>query len=1449
MADFVRASAILALVLVIAGAAIFLRANITGAYVYSAGTNSSLEAWDETEGLGGAQDKRTFPTSYNDVSTQCWQKTPDSWYKTYFFANYTNSSGIAINASMGGCSIRYEKDDSGGYGGSEEQWMAMSYNSSSELWENVSNFTYNGILDFEINCTSPSYDNFLLSDNVSINNTGPCIYGRQGGPTDPLPPITCQEDTLCTYDFSQNCTDDDQNDIATLAYSHTVDAQYSSCFSMTAGGVLEVDVTDDAYTGIITVTLEVSDGTPTLTTMNVTVNPTNDAPLFTLWPTEAFQDVLFEAATDGQITATDEENDLPLNITLNITGCLKADWVKGPWRNNCTLFQWNQTSDTAAEIFNFTPDNWDVGNYTVNMTVYDNESQIQPYNNSYSFVFDFTVWNANDAPVITTLNATNINLSQNDWLYMAFNGTDIENDSLIFSSVTLIWNVTNLSYYPYKNSTLFPITTNGTYYPNESVYGIMDYVLTNDHVGNYTINITLTDNGTNPENMTASVLLNFTIYNVNDLPSLENITENLTVVQEMPFYFNFNASDPDLDTVYGDNLTFAFNFTQCDTLIGSANCTDYEANSTFSINKTSNTSATIYIFADRNDTGNYTMNLTVTDEGGLVNWSYITLSIVSDWAPVVNAPSQIWMNQTEDFFFDFNVTDAENDTLNVSYKVLFPNLSYCCTELFYINISNASYPPYINLSMNYTPVNNSQVGNFSIEINATDMWNRSTKHLMNVTVWNVNDGPQINNFTSCSDVSELHGLSPDIPENRENCLRLLDPDPDLLTPYGDSLSYTFTFIDCNTSGSLPPGGNCSGSGSISIYEQNEVGYLNFTAADESWQGNYTYNLTITDIESQQASMIINISIYAVNDGPTLVSLVFTNESSGSGNATYTFPITERLYVREAVSYNLTMLAVDEESNTPISLNVTFLSCDLYLGGTECQLFTMNETTGKANFSPNSSYVGNYTINFTARDSGNITLPYNASSWQVVSLTVEKIEHDPSLGYLYSYDPNFNDTAYEGTLKKFRYQAYDLDQENLTCYWYINGTLAVQNISDSLSLNPMTNCNASDPGSFSIWHYYVGYDEGLNLYAGVNSTVTLVVEDPNGNKANISRDITFFHVNKLPEFYFPITSPIEWKSSSSVTAIDLDNHFRDNAGETLTFTATFGTPYITATIDPVSHAVTMNSLGMWAGTSWVVFEANDTELSNTSNNVTLVIQFQPPVTVPSDPTSVPSPRVASIQILVPEIVAVEIGKSSRAKVIFHNDGEYILFKVNLSASSEEENITLLLEDTFIDQFDMGENFTTWLNISMGELDANQTYLVTILADSSIPPIQESASITIRATPSNRTTLVKRDIRLVRDLFEENPECMELFNLILLAEKSLDEGNLDEARRLTALAIENCQDMIDYAKLRGNYTQPPRPPIEGNILLNPFFVMGFAIVVMAIAMIGFWLMARMRPPRSF
>jgi hypothetical protein len=308
-------------------------------------------------------------------------------------------------------------------------------------------------------------------------------------------------------------------------------------------------------------------------------------------------------------------------------------------------------------------------------------------------------------------------------------------------------------------------------------------------------------------------------------------------------------------------------------------------------------------------------------------------------------------------------------------------------------------------------------------------------------------------------------------------------------------------------------------------------------------------------------------------------------------------------------------------------------------------------------------------------------------------------------------------------------------------------------------------------------------------------------------------------------------------------VDLDDYFVDDYREELHYTY-LGASNINVNI--VDSLVTLSAKGSWYGTDWIVFVADDTPYNASStynassNNVTLIVEYQAPEEVPT-PYPVHRPRVLSLQVIVDEIIKVGAGNSSRAKVLLYNDGDYDLHNINLSATTNETNITLWLQDTFITDIKTGKNVTTWLNITLGQLEENRTYLAHILADVESPVLSEMATITIKVTPTNVTKVIIQ-IVMVKDLFEENPECMELFGLIVEAEESLKRGSVDEARRLTTLAMENCQDMIDYAKLQRNETALLQPSIVGQMFLNPFFVMGFVLVVLSLAMVGYWLMSK-------
>jgi len=1406
MAEIHRLIAIFAILSAAVLSSSLISFRMTGAYASNVSVNGTrLSVWNETG------TKYTYPTyskDHQDVGCNYWKSNP-TWWNVYFFANYSNSTSDPINNTNGNCSISFNET------GSWTGWFNMVYNASQGFWQYNRSFTYKGNISRRTSCTSSTYDNLTLTDNVTITNSQPCIINRTAMGGGPIPNLMCSEDTPCYFYLDQNSIDDDLND--QLTYDHTSTGWDGQYHSLSADGQFTclISTDSDPTNFNVTFTITDSDNSPDIAYMLINENLVNDAPQFVSLPSQATEDVPY-VPYFYVINANDEESNTPFNFSINITGCVKAGWITGTWRNNCSLFSWNQTSGTSAEILSFTARNWDVGVYTVNYTVRDSGNTTTPHNATYYEIKNLTVVNVNDRPVIIPYNETNITISQNQQLFIIFNGTDVENDTLLFNTTTLLWNVSNSSYHSYKNSSLFPISTNMTYYPSESAHGVIDFVLTNSHVGNYTLNVTLSDNGINPANLTDYILVNLTVLNVNDFPDLENLTGNLTAIQGEPFYFDANASDPDQMTPYGDSLTFNFTFTENCSTVGGGDCNHFEQNSTFEINQTT---GLIYIRAARNDTGNYTMNLTVTDAGGLKNWTLINLTIITDEAPVVYNIGPQSMAQNQSFWGVLNITDAENDTLNISYRTLYRNLSFLSYTLFYINVSNSTYPPLYNLTMNYSPVSNGQVGNYTLEINATDTWNRTTALYINLTVADINDPPQIANFTSCTNESLVYPLNMTLYENINYCLKLNRPDPDLYTPYGESLTYTFIEEECAAIGDLPPWeGSCIGGNYIlQMSEIAEIAVLNFTPVNELWRGYYTFNLMVQDDGGLNATDRIYMLILPVNDPPVFVNL------SSVLNATEDSPFYFQLNV------------TDEENNTPITFGAAILNnCSLMYGSSGCNLFTVNSTTGEFNFTANISRVGNYTINFTARDSGNVTQPYNATGWRLVTLQVGKKYHAPVIEWVEPQDGFYNAT--EGQNKTFQFRVYDiLDNDSITCYWYLNGTLAT---GDPPVQNPVVNCNST---TVAFWNYPVSYDDGLNSTGGINQTLTLVAVDPQGLSANYSIDLTIFHVNRAPRFEINISSPIEWYTGSAITPIDLDDHFKEDAGESMQYSYV-GASSMAVTIGSDGR-VTLNP-GNWYGTDIIYFIANDTLLTNVSNNVTLIVKYQPPQTRQVT-TNTPTPRVLSLKIVVPEIITGEPGKASRATVILYNDGEYNLQNINLSAEISAANISLKLGKEFFPEILIGRNATTWLDIYVGDVDISKTYLIQLGAIAASPRLNETSTITLKLSPTNKTR-VQVEIIAVKDLFEENPECMELFGLIVQAEQKLKQGDTQEAMRLTNLAMDNCRDMINYAKLKRNQTGTGSFSFEGQMLLNPIFVMGLAVAIIALAMLGFWLMTRRQPP---
>ncbi len=772
------------------------------------GVNTSLSIWDDTD----SSDRYTYNTNCN----LGWKT--QSYWNVYFSVNYTKKdTAEAINYSYGNCTLRFDENNSGSY----TDWKNMTYNETSGLWEYNRSFTAKGLLDWEANCTTNLvyYENLSVGDTAEIKNSEPCIFGK--GPGGNLPNSSCYEDSVCYYNFSTNCSDDDLNDI--LDYNlYEINNQSSSNFPWfsinTSTGMIKTNATTDSNTGDFDLDLIVGDtpieGTGTassIATLPITVVAVNDIPFFTALPG------ITENATEEQwfnftVTASDEENDVPFYFNLSfINNCSLANWSS---RINCTLFEINHSSGKIS----FLPSNDDVGIFWINFTVKDSGS---PNQTNLTLVM-FEVINVNDAPLFVYAcdNETNAteDISFNCWI----NATDVdENQSLNFTS--------NYSWFTFNNSqTNISIVTD-----NESASALINFTPNDTAVGNFSIKIIAIDT----EGASNFTIILFNVSNVQDNPKIPSIA-NKTCYKDIVCEKYINSSDDDLlipiegKGIFNESLNFSSNITFF-------NITKVSE----SYNGSSNVAIGIINFTPtQGDIATHLINISVIDNSSLINSTVFILIIENNTIPEWNESKNYSFNLTEDTNFFLNIsnytTDPDNDVIT-----------------FYSNPPNF---PSFNLTesgiINFTPAD-ADVNFHYFNITVSDGKGNSS-HLFNFNVTNINDAPILSNIQNIT-----------TEENNQTLIYFYGRDDDLLIQnkniFNESLNFSRDII--NLTGDYRGLFDIT---TLNITTNKTWALINFTPVQEDI-GNYTAIINVSDNSSLKDSVSFNISITDINNTPSL----------------------------------------------------------------------------------------------------------------------------------------------------------------------------------------------------------------------------------------------------------------------------------------------------------------------------------------------------------------------------------------------------------------------------------------------------------------------------------------------------------------------------------------------------------------------------------------------------
>jgi len=1244
-------------------------------------------------------------------------------------------------------------------------------------------------------------------------------------------------------------------------YTFTSTSVISSWISITdtATGNLKINATYNNHTGYFKIPIQATNtsdkAVSPVATFNFIINATNDAPNFTSSGiNDSYTFTSNEILQSFNLTGADEEGHYPLvyNITFNDTCQHGAATGYSPNLDcNLSAFGLSLTylSNTTSNI-SFAPNSSYVGTYWANISVMDAANGTTcPHNwcdatynttNSTTYYSQMVLFTVSPTLTVDASNCSGVTINESE----QFNCTIVITSSGQSDELTLSSNASfktdesspnNASWFHANDSVS---ATNFNYNVSISVNA------SKREVGNWTINFSTVDSTAGSSNYTLiDIYVNYTESNVT-LDSIADLNGSNALYED--YSFEVNATDEDLLiadwTVKYENLTFASNtswvsITEADSrsyLTPGSSLADY-ISATVSINHT----AALEGLANPLG-GNYTVNINVTDDvGSSANRTFV-IEIRNETAPEWNSSlsDPVVLNLVEGTLFQYNVsvnvTDAEGDAINFSYQ----NVSVRDSgEFCSLNSTNFNSTSGI---INFTPTD-CDVGYHNVTIIATDGYLNSSKQF-NFTVTNIADSPTIYSLTNGT--GEIaNGSTYNLSEGSALTLELKIEDHDFLIPAGQqSLFYneslTIDVVATNRS---------SGQ---------EVDLFNFSFVGFSTAGgnNFTdYNATFTPTGAQVDNYTIWINI-TDNSGISINRTFYLNISETSDPPNLTTIDNQYFTIHDYV--NFTVNATDDEDDR----NDVDLEYNLSRINTTAPDLTIGLTNGSVVFDlgSNESYSGVWHYNISVNDSG------GGIDFQIVYVYIygNATLVSPTIGGIFNLTENvtasLNFTINHSVGDNLTYEFWT---DSMNCSYGNSSNCNYREMVLRQSLSAFgnnTQYNWSFTANFTDETY--GNLKNITLRVYPNST-NLNSTQKNSVATNFTFKLNVSHTNAPLTITvgfgersgtYGSSSPITVTLTSSIRDYDyLDSYYLQNV--TFTVSSDAATTDITAESSSAGNSLPWNgtindwSLQLYASSAvseLITISANDSSSTVTSNpfNVTFTA---PSTTTTPVPTSgggggtTTKLKHYSLKLIVPQDVLISDQNYIDIPFSVQNNGQVDLVGISLSSFvryndefSDDVRVSLADDEIPLLKFGQSENFSMRI---FANTQKSGRYKATILANVTSPKFSDWGEFFIDLRTTNETE-AEQILIFTEKLIADNPECLELTELINEAERAFALGEYSNSLRLAKEATEACEDAI-LANEQIKY------PVVGFVKDN-FYYISFSTLAIFLAGFIFYVYKRVR-----
>ncbi len=496
-------------------------------------------------------------------------------------------------------------------------------------------------------------------------------------------------------------------------------------------------------------------------------------------------------------------------------------------------------------------------------------------------------------------------------------------------------------------------------------------------------------------------------------------------------------------------------------------------------------------------------------------------------------------------------------------------------------------------------------------------------------------------------------------------------------------------------------------GTNKYQEINASGQINFTPEDDN-VGNNSIAVNITDERGASFTQNFTLEVINTNDPPNITSI--SNRSIAAN-----------------VLFSLQVNGSDPDLDTGDSIT--------YADNTS--IFDINSSNGLISFTPNGTYIGNYSINISVTDSYGLS-NYTIFYLEIINNTAPGFNETPA-----------NQTAAEDSIFEMQINASDSDGDNIT--FADNTNIFSINSQGLINFTPVQ----ADVGNHTI-QINISDDYGASNYTIFNLEIT------NVNDAPVLPSIDFGLMRANLAFTYTVTATDE-----DVDAGLLDNLTYYDYNSTLINISSTGEISLTPTeADAGNHSVNITVEDMYGLTDSQIVNFTVYNVS-TPPNISRIYPYGKPfaaVTVfnwtdktnfPHNNTLINVSENATIMFNHSTSAPVENGELSFA---WYYDNE-LVSTTNLSynvtfnfTSTGTHNLTLIVNDTLAYETNFtwnisveNKNRAPELNESLLNVSINSTTTYADYLNKFSDPDGDNLSFNVTATSLAGITIIGDDVK--------------------------------------------------------------------------------------------------------